>query len=183
MAFCYNCGYEIQKGYKFCFNCGQKIEIPTYALPQDNSAQESEKPEIVEQVAASPVEPEIEPEKPVTPIIKVEKEAPAPEPEEAPEPLVIVDTAGEELEYEEYEDDEEEYYEDEEEEYDEDPVEADTSSVDISSLKDPQTDEYWNDVVPEIEDELDKIPKDIILKIVGIVIAVLLVIAWLVYML
>lgn len=47
----------------------------------------------------------------------------------------------------------------------------------------PANDPYWDDVLPEINDELYQIPKDIIVKAIGIVVAVAASISWLILML
>lgn len=57
---------------------------------------------------------------------------------------------------------------------------ADTSLSASYSIED---DAYWNDVLPEIDDEINQIPKDIILKAVGCVVALFVIIAWLIFML
>ena len=54
----------------------------------------------------------------------------------------------------------------------------DSSNSNISPDEDP----YWNDVLPEIEEEIYKIPKEIFVKIFGSFVALIAVIAWLVFM-
>ena len=46
-----------------------------------------------------------------------------------------------------------------------------------------EDDAYWNDVLPEIDNEINQIPKDVILKAVGCVVALFVIIAWLIFML
>ena len=48
---------------------------------------------------------------------------------------------------------------------------------------DPSIDPYWDDVIAETEDELVKLPKEIMIKAIGLLVAVILVIAWLIVIL
>lgn len=52
-----------------------------------------------------------------------------------------------------------------------------------SGYLDPIDDPYWDDVLPEIDNELNSIPKDTIVKVAGCVVALFIIIAWLIYML
>lgn len=63
---------------------------------------------------------------------------------------------------------------------------VDDKKSEIASSNEPLTpanDPYWDDVLPEINDELYQIPKDTIAKAIGIVVAVAASIAWLIFML
>lgn len=60
-----------------------------------------------------------------------------------------------------------------------DPEES--QPVGILKPKNPATDPYWDDVLPEVENEYNQIPKDIILKAAGCIVALFAVIAWLIY--
>lgn len=57
------------------------------------------------------------------------------------------------------------------------------SESNYSSNYSIEDDAYWNDVLPEIDDEINQIPKDVILKAVGCVVALFVIIAWLIFML
>lgn len=48
---------------------------------------------------------------------------------------------------------------------------------------DPIEDPYWDDVLPEIDNEIYAIPKDNLIKIAASILALFAVIAWLIYML
>ena len=69
--------------------------------------------------------------------------------------------------------------EDEDEEDDEDVSESD-NTTDSSYIKNPATDPYYNDVLPEVEDELYKTPRQMVVKIVGAVVGIFLLIVILV---
>ncbi len=66
---------------------------------------------------------------------------------------------------------------DDDEDYeDEDPDEDSPQPEQKTLLKDPQTDPYYNDVLPDVEDELYKTPRQMIVKIVGAVVGLFLLI-------
>lgn len=60
---------------------------------------------------------------------------------------------------------------------------ADSKRTNRNEPLTPANDPYWDDVLPEINDELYQIPKDTIVKTLGIVVAVAASIAWLIFML
>lgn len=45
----------------------------------------------------------------------------------------------------------------------------------------PDADPYWDDVLPEIDNEIYQIPKDIFLKAIGIIVGLIAIMAWLIY--
>ena len=49
--------------------------------------------------------------------------------------------------------------------------------------KNPETDPYWDDIIPQIDEEIHRIPKDIIVKGGIIAIALVFVIIFMIYML
>ena len=188
MIFCTQCGTKNKDEAKFCRKCGASLshdedfdeEVEEIAKPQTTAkpTEENKAPKFKIE------EPEIED----TPLIA---DAPLPQTEEyyednedVPAAEFKEDTSAEEY-YEEdpepssenafvteSEDANEEYYEDNE-------GEANTSEPELSPIaSNPANDSYWNDVVPEIEEEIYKIPKDIILKFVfgGLAIIVLVVV-------
>lgn len=79
-------------------------------------------------------------------------------------------------------DDTEDFYYEEDEEIEETSSETyNNTHVSSTIPTNPQEDPYWNDIVPEVEKELQKIPKDILLKGIGIVVGIFLIIVYLVY--
>jgi hypothetical protein len=186
MIFCSECGTKNKDMAKFCRKCGASL-----LFDEDEEFEEEvveEKPAKVNpKPTVKPAEEKASRYKPIEPIPKEDpiiKDTPLPQnkegyedyEDEAEEYVEEISEENQEIE-EEYVDDEPEYtvvVEDEEsnvseeEEYidDEDIEEGSEEEISSSIVTNPANDSYWNDVVPEIEEEIYKIPKDIILKFV-----------------
>ncbi len=186
MIFCSECGTKNKDMAKFCRKCGASL-----LFDEDEEFEEEvveEKPAKVNpKPTVKPAEEKVSRYKPIDPIPKKDpiiKDTPLPQnkegyedyEDEAEEYVEEISEENQEIE-EEYVDDEPEYtvvVEDEEsnvseeEEYidDEDTEEGSEEEISSSIVTNPANDSYWNDVVPEIEEEIYKIPKDIILKFV-----------------
>ena len=209
--FCSHCGKELKGDPTFCKYCGATLEpdepeeeasqvsrsgytISTAAY-QDTKAISGKREE--EQKPENSVSKEKQTE--IKPVAKP-KPAPKPEPEPTPEPEFEEEEIYEDEEiYEEeiYEEDfveegteEEEYYE--EEYYEEDVAYSDNmegtedsvqTEAEELGLKNPETDPYWDDIIPQIDEEIHRIPKDIIVKGGIIAVALVFVIIFMIYML
>ena len=182
--FCPECGKKLKGTPKFCLHCGSPIDYSDDENEEIEEIREEKKtpsPSVEKKAETKPAE-----EKP-----KKEVSSPQPDPEEEPEEEEYFDE--EEEEYaeegednfeegendEEEEEEEEEYFDDEDDE--EDEPEENNKKV-VENLN-PETDPYWNDIVPEINEEIFRIPKDIIFKAAGVAVALIFVIVWLIYML
>jgi len=186
MIFCSECGTKNKDMAKFCRKCGASLLFDEDEEFEEEAAEE--KPTKVNpKPTVKPAEEKVSKYKPVDPAPKEEpiiKVTPLPQnkegyedyEDEAEEYVEEISEENQEIE-EEYVDDESEYtvvVEDEEsnvseeEEYidDEDTEEGSEEEISSSIVTNPANDSYWNDVVPEIEEEIYKIPKDIILKFV-----------------
>lgn len=92
---------------------------------------------------------------------------------------------------EDVEDDDEDEDDDDEAEDDDDDAEDDDDTEDdatddeepsaITSARNPKTDDYWNDIIPEIEEEVYRFPKDVLFKIGGAFLLLVLIIVWLIF--
>lgn len=203
MEYCINCGAEIPKGAKFCMECGQKIPVKksvstskpannapaiefddvddSFGYVEENLTSEELKSvshkESERKLSTSPGETENNND-----VSEIEKDEPIPEytSDEA-----IEEDLTEETNYNES---------------------SNNNELDVSKLStynnntsattraestgqeqqpvyvtSPDTDPYWDDVLPEIDNEIYQIPKDIILKGVGVVVGLFLIMAWLIY--
>lgn len=181
--FCMNCGEKLPDTAKFCYKCGEKISSNTDenskmlfdAEDDEDDICQNEEPAGVSSNAAAAKE-------------NLEEED-----DEDEEPGIPTPAPAEPDEYEEDEEDE-----------DDDGEEDILSSLSTappksnmansteetqgrgfqpsSSLMDPVNDPYWDDVLPEIDNEINKTPKDVILKGIGIVAALFIVMAWLIFL-
>ena len=151
--YCMFCGTELPDNAAFCFECGSKLpETKTKKEPAASTTAPAMKEEKSEQKTA--------PEKPIQ-VQTLNKED--------TEKLQEVDDA-------------EDFYYEEDEEIEETSSETDNKPHVTSTIPtNPQDDPYWDDIVPEVEKELQKIPKDILLKGIGIVVGIFLIILYLVY--
>lgn len=195
--FCDNCGKQIPDTAKFCRFCGTPIVYDDMPSPDPTPAP-APKEETVEVVKETKTVGKYKMDGETAP-------APAPTPKKEEQEQKIDDEPIEEYFEDEDEDEEpssekttmasvsqpaeqpikEMTPEEEEEEYEEEMYEdEDTSFQKASPIvhKDPETDEYWNDIIPQVEDELFRIPKSLFLKIGGAAIAVIIIIAWIIYM-
>lgn len=163
--FCNNCGAKNPDNAKFCNNCGAKLtpvdrsESPEFYSTVDKLPHFNEK--------AAPI-----PQMPVAPSDKIEvaKSEPikAVTPEPMPEPTVATHVAEST-----------------------DPMqrlstfraqtETKTTKRAAAANLNPIEDEYWNDTVEEIDAEINAIPKEIILKVAGSIVALFAIIAYLIY--
>ena len=184
MIFCSECGTKNYDTAKFCRKCGASM-----IFTEDETKDEKQK-EIIETPTptvnrtepTSPVIPKEEQKKAELPITPVNNTVEPKEPEEEYE-------EEDDEEYEEEEDDEytvEEESEDNEEEDDYEEENENSSSDDnittpVSASVNPANNSYWDDVVPEIEEEIYRIPKDIILKFVFGCVAIIILIIILIY--
>lgn len=187
MIFCSECGTKNKDMAKFCRKCGASLLFDEDEEFEKEAAEE--KPAKVNpKPTVKPAEEKVSKYKPIDPIPKEEpiiKDTPLPQNKEGfedyeDEPEEYVEELPEETQEteEEYIDDEPEYTvvveeeeidDSEEEEYiDDENISEENTDEEISSsiVTNPANDSYWNDVVPEIEEEIYKIPKDIILKFV-----------------
>lgn len=212
MAFCYECGTKLNDNAKFCHGCGIKIEIPAYADEKPTVEEKKAKISYTEEKVEEPKSEEPKKNK-VSKYKEVTKEqvsqpknnlaeelkksVPTPPPVEEEDDDDEDDYEDDNIEVDDDEDednkvallpeDEEDDEDDEDEDDYEDEDEDDEENLQPVSYdynaSNPETDPYWNDLIPEAEEELSKIPKELFFKGIGAVVALLAVIAWLVYML
>lgn len=180
--FCMNCGEKLPDTAKFCYKCGEKISSNTDenskmlfdAEDDEDDICQNEEPADVSSNAADAKE-------------NLEEED---DEDEDEEPGFPTPAPAEPDEYEE----------DDDEDDDEDILSSLSTAPSksnmansteetqgkgfqpSSSLMDPVNDPYWDDVLPEIDNEINKTPKDVILKGIGIVAALFIVMAWLIFL-
>ena len=181
MIFCSECGTKNYDTAKFCRKCGASMIFNEDEEIEDEIQEEIETPAPTI-TRATPPSPDTkkepkerkEPVKPVTkPVVMEEAEPEEDEEEYDEEEEYVVE--------EEPEEDEEEYEDDYEEDDVEESVTVKNVNTPVSETINPANSSYWDDVVPEIEEEIYRIPKDIILKFVFGCVAVLLLIIILIY--
>ena len=185
--FCMNCGEKLPDTAKFCYKCGEKISSNT---DEKNSKMLFDAEDDEDDICQN--------EEPagVSSNATAAKENLEEEDDEDEEPGIPTPAPAEPDEYEEDEEDED----DEDDDGEEDilsslstasPKSNMANSTEetqgrgfhpSSSLMDPVNDPYWDDVLPEIDNEINKTPKDVILKGIGIVAALFIVMAWLIFL-
>ncbi len=210
MAFCYECGTKLNDNAKFCHGCGIEIKLPTTEKGNDAPVVEERKKKITyaeekvdtpkpektskykevtkEQVTktSEPKAEEIK-KKEATPSAKNDYE-------DDLKDTVDIEEDEDDDDYDEENsvtllpDDEDDDDEEDEDDYEDDDDYDEENLQDIpyaenANASNPKTDPYWNDIIPEVEDELSKIPKDLVFKGIGAVLALVAVMAWLIYML
>lgn len=162
--YCMKCGTQLPDEAIFCYSCGSKIGIPSDGIENKKSSSLQE--------TSAEKRPAYE-----TSTIAESKSISEPLPQkklEDEEEEYYEEDEEAEVEEEDNEDEGEEFYYEEDEETEEEISYA-------ASLKDPKTDPYWDDIIPDMEDELNRLPKDIIAKGIGIIVGLFLLIAYLVY--
>ena len=189
MAFCSECGNLLQPGAKFCFQCGTPVHVLENIPVESNAGKENVK--YVQQSPAGPhadegnsatiwTKPDFSPEEPGPLAENVEKQPDR---------------------FEEDDDD----YDFSQHDFDRKSEPVKKSESDLSNLStaksstekisneqspegdfteiDPAIDPFYDSIMPEIENEVFQIPKDIFLKAIGIVATVIIVITWLLFVL
>lgn len=184
--FCMNCGTKLPDNAVFCFSCGEKLEnvireedvMPKgfFTSAEEDDVKEMKKKEQsnsqeVEGVADAE-ESDTLTDSEVPPLQESQKET---EEVSGKEPDLtaeedLLDSEADISELSTYKTVKESKYR-EEAVKEEEPV----------YVTNPDLDPYWDDVLPEIEKEVAKIPKDIIVKGIAIVVTLLLVMAWLIF--
>lgn len=184
--FCMNCGTKLPDNAVFCFSCGEKLEnvireedvMPKafFTSAEEDGVKEMEKKEQsdfreMEEVTNAEVS-DILTDSEVPPLQERQEET---EEDSDKEPDLaaeedLLDSEADISELSTYKTVKESKYREEAAE-EEEPV----------YVTNPDLDPYWDDVLPEIEKEVAKIPKDIIVKGIAIVVTLLLVMAWLIF--
>lgn len=176
--FCMNCGAKLPDTAKFCNKCGEKISpdpkenVMNTSIPMSFNEEDNEDVNTVDEI-----------EEGVTVQYEEEKSN--------------IQSSDINKEEEGYDEDEEEEYEEEEETIENDLSQLSAASDNTShknvnatetsgymvngNALDPLSDPYWDDVLPEINNEINQLPKDYILKGVGVVAALFVVMAWLIF--
>lgn len=207
MVFCTECGNPLQDGAKFCFQCGTPVQINTPDEPakilgnstMTDRSDLSDRSYVEESPAASLFQTEGKQEaskKVWTKPTETEQEIT----QQAPE-NVIQGADASDME----EDDDE--YDFSQNDFDRevsnssaegsnpvlsklstaDDIEtshpASSAEDDISVEKDPATDPFYDSIMPEIDNEIFKLPKDIFLKGIISVIGIIVIIIWLLFIL
>lgn len=181
--FCNECGAENVNGSKFCNNCGKQLhpvkivpvertEPPEFYKCYDELLHFNEKPAEAETPKEEktvpeeekPVEKQPVEQTPVTPApVPTVAEVPTVKKKEEENPLSQLSTYKRQQEIKEKEDNE-------------------VKRI-ASSVLDPIEDDYWDDTLKEIDDEIYSIPKENLIKIIGSIVALFALIAWFIYML
>lgn len=181
--FCMKCGTKLPDNAVFCFFCGEKLEEvisdatatekPCFISANEKTTEESEETESLQEISETEVTDTIVSETTVS-LSEEQKEndenAEA-ESESSTQEDDLLDSEADMSKLSTFKAAEESKYRDETTSKEEEPV----------YVTNPDLDPYWDDVLPEIEKEISRIPKDIIVKGIGIVVTLLLVMTWLIF--
>ena len=167
MAACPNCGVALEGNPKFCPECGAPITAkekkpePEYEDEYEDFMEDDDLDDDDEVVYSKAQEGEI-------PVPNFQNFDNVPEEdeeeEEAPAPAKP------------------KFFGKKKEEKVEEKVEV-KKTVAPTDPDDPTIDPYWDDIIAETEEELVKLPKEMLIKGLGLVVAVFVVIAWLIIIL
>lgn len=164
--FCNQCGAKNSDTAKFCSECGAKLTPSTTANVSEVNNHFTNKLAEVKPSAVNTVESKIS----ATPVTPSPTPVVMPKSEATPTPIATAPKAQPEISVEEK------------------LANLSTAgmnfenrvaSKDINPIQDP----YWDDVKPEIDNEIYAIPKDNLIKVAFSILALFLVIAWLIFML